>query len=374
MTSAYCQPKMATFSIRLYKIIDNGNLFACCWFSWKINMKVNLKLIILILLLVSSRIAYGISLPVYLGWRSSNSYIFYNLKEDETGNLSETYKIKAGIDTLFTFGMRARLELTNQEEGLFSQAVLNHAIIDYICDDFEVQLSMQDFGYGKDFFLNTRRTDNPFYDKNVLLNYRWHGISPSFKHQNHVFSAGLGGNELNRLLAQMNWKLQSEMFSLNAFCMYAHNDNLYSIKAIYAGTDISFLYKRLELRSGFVYDFYPKSKRLPQMDSQHLINELGIRANDTFRFIISSEYQTYPNSSKTDYQYEICLSATYKNTESFVGVNLKSLPEEKAYAYFLDVNVLPLSSLSIGLCFDYVSLTRSDNYVKVGLQTRYRMK
>lgn len=291
-----------------------------------------------------------------------------------SATLKELYKIRVGIDTLFAHGIRTRLELTNQDKRLFSQVVIDHAIIDYQYGDAAIQLSMQDFGYGKGFFLNNRRTDNPYFNQNALVNYRWHGINPSLRFNNNELGLGIGGNNLNIFLSEVNYQLQSDAFKIGVFGMYVHKDNQYTNMIFHLGYDVTWDMDNLEFRSGFVYDVLPETKHLPQMESWHLINEIKCNVSQTVRLNLSSEHQTYTANKKTDYLYETCVDARYKKAQSYIGVNVRSLPGDRAYTYFWDVNVLPVEDLVLGLFIDYVAMNNSDNYYKFGIQTRYAMK
>ncbi|MFO7660400.1 MAG: hypothetical protein R6V77_05765, partial [Candidatus Cloacimonadaceae bacterium] len=93
------------------------------------------KALLFIMLAMICQILTAVRLPIYLDWRSSLSYSVYDRSEHVSSKLAELYKVNAGIDSLFSNGIRTRLELANEEKRLVSQVIVKHAIIDYICED-----------------------------------------------------------------------------------------------------------------------------------------------------------------------------------------------------------------------------------------------
>lgn len=316
----------------------------------------------------------AVRLPIYLDWRSSLSYSVYDPFEHVSSKLAELYKINAGIDTLFANRIRTRLELANEEKRLVSQVIIRHVIIDYICDDYEVQLSMQDYGYGKDFFINQRRNDHPFYDQNALVNYRWHGINYTQKLGKSSLGLGMGSNDLNIFLGKLSYQLKLESLDLQVFGIYTHKDSRYTTIIYHLGADARLSFDKWHLSSGYVFDYIPEHKNLPDMDSWDLINEFGYKFNEQVRTNLSAEHKNLTDKGGTDFLYEACLDLRYNKLQSYIGLNTLSLPDEEAYTYFLDLNLMPMPDLILGMFFDYVNLTKSDDYVKIGLQTSYRMK
>jgi len=326
------------------------------------------------MLAMTCQIALAVSLPIYLDWRSSLAYSIYDLSDHTSSKLAELYKVNAGIDTLFANGIRTRLELSNEEKRLVSQVIIKHAIIDYICEDYEVQLSIQDYGYGKVFFINNRRNDHPFYDQNALANYRWHGISYTQKLSNHSLGLGVGSNDVNIFLSDLNYRFKLNPVDLQVFGIYAHKDSRYTTIKYHLGYDATVAFKNWQLRSGYVFEHIPEHKNIVEMDGWHLINELSYSINDNIKTIISIEHQNQLAKSETDHLYEACIDLKYKKLQNYVGLNTRSLPDEEAITYFLDLNFHPVQDLVLGAFFDYVNLSKSNDYMKFGLQTRFRMK
>lgn len=332
------------------------------------------KMLISVTLVLICQIALALSLPIYLDWRSSFAYSMYDLSDHTSSKLAELYKVSAGIDTLFNYGIRTRLELTNEEKRLVSQVIVKHAIIDYLCDDYEVQLSMQDYGYGKGFFHNERRNDHPFFDQNALVNYRWHGVSYTHKLNKHSLGLGMGSNDVNIFLSDLYYRFHLKPVDLQVFGMYAHKDSRYTTLKYHLGYDATVTFKNWQLRSGYVFEHIPEHKNIAEMEGWHLINELSYSISDNIKTLLSSEHQKQLANSDTDHLYEACIDLNYNKLQSFIGLNIRSLPDEEAVTYFLDLNFSPVQNLVLGAFFDYVDFSKSDDYTKIGLQTRYRMK
>jgi hypothetical protein len=313
-------------------------------------------------------------LPFYLNWDSSNSYTFYEIQDDYTGKLRDNYKIHFGIDTLMANDIRVRLDLTNQEMRQFSQVVINHAMIDYHYKQIGLQLSMQDFGYGKGFWLYNRRSDDALYNKNSLLDYRWHGISSTLNLAEHQLGIGFSGSSINRTIAESNYRLQNDYLNLKAFAVIINKHSQYNTVVYHGGTELSLSNEWIGLHSGVAYQSLPKSHFFPAMDSWHLINELDLEITNALKIIMSADLQTTPEDKKPDHIYEICLGFSHDKLQSYAGASEKTVFNQKAYTYFAEFRWQFQSNLTIGLFYDYVNMTENDNYSKVGLQTQFRWK
>lgn len=331
-------------------------------------------LILSFALLFSPQWLFSVQLPVYLNWRSSNNYFYTKIFTDVTTGHQDLYRINLGLDTLFTNGIRTQVEITNQESKLNSQVVFDHAIIGYYNDYGTLQVSMQNFGYGKGFFLNNRRNDHPYYNENTLLNYKWYGLNPSFKLNDSEIGLGMAGNNFNEFMGDVNYKLKKEPINLELFGFYANNDNQYTLDILHLGYLMTYHNQLLKYHSGFVYNIIPKSNFLHQMEGWHLINEVRIKPLDYASLILSTEHQTQIDKKKTDYQYELCIDGYYQKAQCYAGINLKSLPNEEAVTYFVDGNYTLVRDFTLGMFFDFVTMTKSDNYYKFGIQTKYSLK
>lgn len=333
------------------------------------NPKISLFLTLM--LLACCRMLISVNVPLYFQWRSSNGFYSTNVLGDETTGTKELYKVNFGLDTLFANGIRTQLELTNHDEKLVSQVVVDHAIIDYTYSFASIQLSMQDFGYGKGFFLNNRRYDNPLYGTNSLINYRWYGVNPAISYKQSKLGFGFAGNNQNKFLSNVCYKLDSDKIDANLFIDYANNDDNYTLQIYHYGYDIAFDFDRFILRSGYVYDHIPKSKFLPEMHKWHIINETKIKTNDVLTLVLSSEHQTQYKKTELDYTNEACLNLNIKRIHSNIGLNYKTLLTEKASTYFSEINVNPASGLLLGVFFDVVDMSKSNDYYKIGFQSSY---
>jgi hypothetical protein len=324
------------------------------------------------LLLVS--VLNSLQVPFYLDWRSSNGYFYYDFSDYDTSRLSEFYKVRAGIDTLFTNGVRTRLALTNQEERLSSQVVFEHAIIDYQAGNLALQLAMKDFGYGNGFWLNNRRNDNPLYERNALLDYRWHGLGAAYRFGKSTLGAGIGGNELNRFIYAANYNLQAEGVDLTLFGVYAHKDDIYTTLIYHCGYEASLYIGRVSFRSGLCYNYLPEAKHYPEMDSWHWLNEMHLGIVSDLNFTISTDHQTPLDGKRIDHIYEACLDTRYNKLQANLGLRNQNLPGKEAYIGFLDLNLFVQDHLKVGLFGDYVNVASGDDYLKFGFQTSYHLK
>ncbi len=314
----------------------------------------------------------GVILPVYINWDSSDSYLLNNFPDNIFVKVRENYIVHFGIDTLMTNGVRTRLDLTNQEEQLFSQVVIDHAIIDYHHDNLGLELAMKNLGYGKNFFLYNRRSDNPLYNRNNLFEYRWHGISSTVNFKDNQFSAGIGNNKINNNIAEVSYKYQTDHLHAAFFGVYALHDSRYNAGVYHAGTELSHNFSMLNFHTGFTYQFYPKSQFYSKMESWHLINELGLSITPGTKIILSTDHQTIPYSKKTEFVAEACLALRLNQFQSYFGVNEKTILQDKAYTYFADVNWNILKNLSLGLFFDYLIYAKDSTSTRIGIQTKYR--
>jgi len=327
-----------------------------------------------IILSINISLLLSIKLPVFLDWRSSNSYAYYGLDENDISAMNELYKVRVGIDTLFNNGIGIKVALTNQEERLFSQTVFDYAIINYRYNKASVQLSMKDYGYGKNFLLYNRRFDNPWYGRNALFEYRWHGLEISYDAGKNRLTAGIGGNEINQFICHADYNFKPDYLELNLFTVYAQEDNQYTTDIYNVGSEFLIDNNFLSLQSCFSYNYLPESKHHPEMDYWHVINELAIVFVPQIKLSLSSDHQTYAKNNKTDYLYEGCLSFSIKRWQNNIGVRKQTIPLEKVYTYFADVNYTLVKNLEIGLFSDYNNLTISKDYLKIGFQARYTLK
>jgi len=336
------------------------------------SMDKKARVIIAVIGLICSLPLWGGQLPVYLNWNSSNSYLFYKFPDNASGKFKENYNVHFGIDTLLTDEVRTRLDLTNQEKRLYSQVIIDYAMIDYQHENIGLQLAIKDFGYGQGFWLYNRRNDDAFYHKNSLVDYRWHGISSSVQLGRNQFGFGIGSNNLNRTISELYYGFQNEHLNLKAFGVFVPKSSIYSIGVYHGGTELSYANDRISLHSGYVYQYYPLCHLFPQMESWHLTNELGIRLTPAVKVILSSDNQTNALSKRAEHIYEACLDLKYGKLGSYLGASEKTVLNEKAYTYFADLNWFILDKLSIGLFYDYVDFTQSKTYSRIGMQTSYQ--
>lgn len=324
--------------------------------------------IVLVVLLLPVK---GAGLPLYLDWHSSYSYLYYDFLTDHSLQIKDVYNVHFGIDTLMTDNVRTKLDLKNQEKELISQVVIDHAMIDYQSPLFGLQLSMEDYGYGNGFFLYNRRNDDTFYSKNRLFNYRWHGIGADVKYKGNQLGIGIGNNNVNYTISEERYSYQNEYLKLKAFRVYVPTDNQFNIPVYHYGTEFSISSGKINLHTAYAYSNYPKSKYFPKMESNHLINELGVRISPNAGIILSSDLKTIPENNNEELLNEIALDFNYKKLQSYIGVNQKKVLNEKAYTYFTDINWQVVHSLTLGFFFDHVDFTKSKSYSRIGIQSSY---
>lgn len=323
-----------------------------------------------LLIIMSALPVYGNTLPVYLNWHSSNSYKYYSLLSEYSIHIKDDYNVHFGIDTLYK-DIHAQIDLANQEEGLFSQVIIDHAILDYQTERYGLKLSMEDFGYGKDFLLYNRRNDDALFGKSRLFSYRWHGIDTMVRYKNHHIGLGLGNNYVNYTVSEAYYGYQSELLNLKAFAVYTPNDNQFNIPVYHFGTELIAKKGILSLHSAYAYTTYPEHKFFPEMDNYQLLNELSLMLTPQVRLILSSDYKTIPENNEEEYLNELALALNYKKLHNYIGINQKTILTEKAITYFADVNFHVIHNLSVGLFYDYTDFSEIDSYSKIGIQSSY---
>jgi hypothetical protein len=330
-----------------------------------------MKHVIITVMIICSTHLMAIQLPVYLQWRSSNSFTFYDLRELETSRLKQVYRITTGIDTLFSNGISTRLELSNKDELLDSQILIRNAVIGYNNRRFSFQAAMQDFGYGNTFHLYNRNNDDAFFNENVLLNNRWYGIHSGFNFGKSFFGGGIGSNELNWLLCETNFKNESDMAVVNIYSHYTLRDSYYSVMAFDVGLELKYGLDWFGLHSGFNYHYLPESTHLPDIKSWHLINEMNLSISHNARLILSSDLQTKTEESKIYHLYEGCLDYSEGRFQGYMGIRRQNILSNEALTTFLDLNYAIRKKLSVGIVFDLVKIINEDSYIKFGIQTNY---
>lgn len=332
------------------------------------------KLILLLCFICPVIVLECINIPLQIDWRSSLQYSFFKLADTESSGWEEMYKLKVGIDTLFTNGIRTRLALTNQDSRLLSQALFEYALIEYQCSNSLIQIALKDHGYGKGFRLYNRRYDDNLYDKSALTTYRWQGISFSEALGEHSLSIGIAGNELNRFLSAMSYELKAYQTEIDVFGCYVHHDSDYTINMLLGGYELRTYLSKFSLHSAFEFKHYPDSQHFGQMQSWHLINELSYQPLDRIKFTASLDLRTEPKDNHIRDLSEFDFHLTGKTISADLGFRTQSLPGERADTYFLDVSFEPVKSLKLGVFVDFSVPTESAGYTQVGIQTGYKLK
>lgn len=312
-----------------------------------------------------------IGYPFYLTFSSSDSYLFNNYRDTGSAKFSDQYKVHFGIDTLMTNGIRTRLDLTNQDVQLFSQVVIDQAVVDYSFNNIGIQLAIKDFGYGKGFLLYNRRSDNSLNNKNCLIEYRWKGISSDISIYNHQFGAGIGSNSINNNLAELSYRYHNDYVNAALFGVCALHDSQYNTVVNHTGTEISTRINQCKLHTAFSFQYYPDSQFYPVMNSWHLINELGIDITSWSRLILSSDHKTIPFDKRKEYLVEACLNLKKSKVNGYLGVNQRTVYKDKVQTFFTDINWNLIDNLSIGLFYDYSLYQDNHPIMKFGLQTSY---
>ncbi len=315
----------------------------------------------------------SLQLPVFLDWRSSNSYLFYHLDEHDASRIKQVYVINTGIDTLFSNGIRTRLELTNQDIRLDSRILIKEALVSWQSESFILETAMKDFGQGKGYFLFNRRNDDSLFDDYALFSYRWHGLQAGYTKGSNAFGAGLAGNDLNLFLAGANYEYRQENREFRLFGAYVHKDNHYTVAAFDAGSELSYYIDALSFRAGFNYHYLPESKHLPEMGNWHLLSEAKYSFSPQAALILSADLNKEHNDSEPDYLYEGCLDVSFGKLQSYAGARVQSVFSENAYTGFLDCNYFVREKLKLGIFCDYVIIPQGENYVKAGIQTSFMM-
>ncbi len=336
-------------------------------------MKRKLLFALPVLLLVAQSALTGVMLPVYLDWRSSNSYRFFDLAEDETGSWIESYKVGLGFSYDPGGPVRAELELTNQEEGLFSQVLLDHAAIGLTCDALGLELAIKDYGYGRDFLLYNRRNDDPLRGRNALLNYRWHGLRADYAYGKSNWHAGVANNSRNVFISEAGYELESGVWDVDAYVVYALKDDRYTNQVWHGGTQFNCWGGGTGLKGGFVYDYLPESVNFETLRSWHSTLEFSQRLMPGLNVILSTELDKPTDSNTADQTHEACLEASRNRWHGYTGLRWQSLPGEESRGWFLDVDYSPVPDLTLGVLFDYYDLSESRDFYKIGFQTGYEL-
>lgn len=333
---------------------------------------MKIKLLLIAFLITGSSYLACSSIPVYLKWRSSYSYLFYKIGEDETTQQRDMYKVNTGIDTTFYNNIRTRVEITNLDDRIDSQVIFDHINIDYCTKYVDLALSMEDYGFGNDYFLYNRRNDDVSFNKNVLINYRWNGIRTFAKFNNHKLGGGIGGNDINSFISLVQYNFKNDIVNMNLFNFFVQRHNHYTEPAYQWGADIKIKKSIIDIQSGFVYQYLPETSYDDKRTGWYFINELEVKLYPFSGLILSSEHQTAPESDKTEYMYQACFDVRYWKLQSFAGAQEKSIIHDKVRTYFIDVNYFVLSNLSGGLFFDTVIFSRNRDYHRIGFQVNYQ--
>jgi len=315
-----------------------------------------------------------LQLPVFMDWRSSNSYLFYDLQQLHTSRLKQTYKINVGIDTLFSNGIGVNLNLENQSRYLDSQIVIRNASIDYSNDKYYLQTAIQDFGYGNGFLLYNRNYDDFLYNENTLLNSKWYGIHAGLKFGNSMLGGGIGENDLNGLLCELNLKYKHNNGRATLYGHFTLRDSYYNAVALDGGYEFHHQYKSVNLHSGFNYHHLPEAFALPVIHDWHLINELNIAVTPFMKVILSTDLEKKHSIEELSKLYEICFDFAKGRYQIYTGVRWQNVLVSEFLIPFIDFNYSIKDNLSIGCVLDNVIIFDEDNYVKFGIQTKYAFK
>jgi hypothetical protein len=94
----------------------------------------------------------------------NNSYLLFRLDEHDASRIKQVCVVDTKIDTLFSSGIRTRVELTNQDKRLDSVILIKVALVSRQSESCILETAMNDFGQGKGFFLFNRRIDDSLFD------------------------------------------------------------------------------------------------------------------------------------------------------------------------------------------------------------------
>ena len=337
-------------------------------------MILRYKACTLILILLAVINLAAVVIPLQLDWWNSQSYKFFPGDDDSSAGWDNFYKLKAAVDTTFSNGLRARLALTNQEQRLASQVIIDEALLDFVCRQTAMRFSVCDFGFGKDFFFYNRRTADKLHKRNALTELRWQGVNIAQSFGETTSRIGLGGNSLNRFLAEYDFQYKGDALGLQLYGIYVHNDSHYSVHMFNAGYDATAVLKHLRFHFAGECSYYIKSGVYPQMDNWHAVSEISYNPINSFSLIISSDLKTTPTSTDIQDMNEICLQHSLKRVVGMIGYRTQSLPGERAHTGFFDLDYSPHKDISVGFFFDYNDLTQSRDYSQAGIQTTFRMR
>jgi hypothetical protein len=285
--------------------------------------------------------------------------------------MNQVYKIDIIADTLLTNGIGFNLDLRNKSKLIDSRVIIKNAGITYDTDSYYVQTAIQDFGYGHNYFLYNRNYYDYYYNENTLLNAKWYGIHFGKKFSNSSLGCGVGENDLNGVLGEVNYKNNLPDGNITLFSHVIVRDSYYSQLAFDAGYEYEQQIKGVGLKSGFNYHFLPKSFCLPDIREWHSVNELQLPILSNLKLILSSDIQKKFRESRLNRIYEGCVDFNKGRYQVYTGFRYQNILDSKIYNPFLDINYLVQDQLSLGLTMGDFSISNDDHYVKVGIQTKY---